>query len=236
MIYLYSIKNEVNGKLYIGQTVNPARRWADHQSSARTRHDGCPKLHRAMRSYGIENFSFFVEWKCKTQDEADRLERILISLNDTVENGYNLNLGGNGVGNHSEETKRKISESNKGRPGRKGIARPKEVVQRMVSTRKRNGYRHSEDTKRKISAARKGQTHSVPFLKPWNDYSREQALKSVVKTAKVTHPDGTTEVVTNLNAFCRKYGLHSSCVSNVMSGKRKHHKGFRFEEVDNDNR
>ena len=53
---IYLIRNRLNGKSYVGQTVKTLQaRWAEHIRDARK---GSPFLfHRAIRKYGVEVFS-----------------------------------------------------------------------------------------------------------------------------------------------------------------------------------
>lgn len=53
------------------------------------------KLYQAMREYGFENFEFLVLEECNN-DELEEKEKFYIKLYDTVLNGYNEALGGNG--------------------------------------------------------------------------------------------------------------------------------------------
>ena len=67
-----------------------------------------------MRKYGIDNFKFeIVEDNIASKIVLDEKERYYIQYYQSLvsQNGYNIELGGNGPGKHSEETKRKISEA-----------------------------------------------------------------------------------------------------------------------------
>ena len=69
---------------------------------------------KAMRKYGFENFYFEVlENKIETQEELNEKEKYYIKKYQSLcsQNGYNIELGGNSIGKHSEETKRKISQA-----------------------------------------------------------------------------------------------------------------------------
>lgn len=89
---IYYIKNSVNEKIYIGQTVaGIAKRWGQHKAAAK-RKSG--KLYAAMRKYGIENFSAHKICSCRNVDELNAAEEFLIAWLNTAYKGYNIHAGG----------------------------------------------------------------------------------------------------------------------------------------------
>src|SRR5208282_4068973 len=100
---IYLATNSVNGKIYVGKTVLPlARRWQNHLYQVRR---GCGYyFHRAIRKYGVENFSLQVLETAISIEELIALEKYWIatlgSNSSTV--GYNETKGGEGWhGKHS---------------------------------------------------------------------------------------------------------------------------------------
>ena len=95
MAYIYQIKNKINGKLYIGQTVNFQARKLRHLSSLRNEKHDNPHLQKAFLKYGEEAFEFSIihEEKCN-QARLNELEEYYISKYETYLNGYNCNRGG----------------------------------------------------------------------------------------------------------------------------------------------
>lgn len=92
MIGIYKITNKINGKLYIGQSVDILRRWRNEKSRS------CQKnsteyysvLSKAFRKYGIENFSFEIVEESSIE-ELDKQERFWANYyNSYVPNGYNV--------------------------------------------------------------------------------------------------------------------------------------------------
>lgn len=114
---IYKITNDVNNKVYIGQTVHTlAQRKKGYENETNYR-TGEPRLIiRAMRKYGLEHFHFEEIDTAETAEELDEKERYWIQYYHSCDTsfGYNMERGGNSVGKHSEETKRKISEAQKG--------------------------------------------------------------------------------------------------------------------------
>lgn len=93
MGFIYVIKNDINNKLYVGQTVTTIlNRWY-HHLDAYTREDW--HLYRAMRKYGIEHFSIELLEECPN-DIIDEREKYWINKLDTYYHGYNMTIGGEG--------------------------------------------------------------------------------------------------------------------------------------------
>jgi group I intron endonuclease len=99
MHFMYKITNQLNQKVYIGQTINPKYRWYQHRSYAGKENKNKQYIHRAMAKYGIENFQFEIIASCRTPEDANETENSLIKQYDSrnKEYGYNLAPGG-GVG------------------------------------------------------------------------------------------------------------------------------------------
>ena len=124
MHYMYKIINQINGKIYIGQTIKPDYRWYQHRSYAGNNNKHKQYIHSAMAKYGIENFTFEVIATCYTQEDANEIEEIIIQQYNSRNSkfGYNIRPGGNNAP-HAEETKEKIRQATlrqiaeKGHPG-----------------------------------------------------------------------------------------------------------------------
>ena len=100
MIGIYKIENLINGKIYIGQSINIERRWSYHRSSC-VYNDISKQcynypLYRSFRKYGIENFDFSIIELCE-KEQLDEKEKCWINFYKSYINGYNLTLGGQGT-------------------------------------------------------------------------------------------------------------------------------------------
>lgn len=118
--------NKTNGKIYVGITSKekPEERWRNGKGYYDT-----PHFKYAIKKYGWDNFEHVVFAKELTEDEACNMEKLLIRELQTTNPlyGYNIAYGGNRgcrfkgknapmYGKyHTEETKRKISKSKKGK-------------------------------------------------------------------------------------------------------------------------
>lgn len=102
MVGIYKIKNKINNKVYIGQSVNIRQRWRNHRTIGKRKNPQL-LLYRAMQKYGIENFDFEIVEECLKED-LDEKEIYWINFYDSTnkELGYNLTNGGMG-GTHVEK-------------------------------------------------------------------------------------------------------------------------------------
>lgn len=89
MIGVYEIINNINKKIYVGQSINIQKRISDHWHIQ----DGSP-IHRAITKYGRENFSYRILEEC-SEEQLDEREAYWINKeNSMVPNGYNILPGG----------------------------------------------------------------------------------------------------------------------------------------------
>lgn len=115
---LYEHRNKINGKRYIGITNNKTKRWYGKGKH----YDGCPYFFAAIQKYGWDNFEHNVLIYDLTREEASRLEKHFIKTLKTCDKAFGYNLAEGGVNaptmlgkHHSKETKRKMSEAQRGK-------------------------------------------------------------------------------------------------------------------------
>lgn len=113
---IYLRTNLVNGKQYVGQTNDYTSReydWKCLKAKYANNH-----ISNARKKYGLDNWSVEILKECNSQDELNTWEKYYIKQYSTKHpNGYNLTDGGNGISGfkHSDEAKKKMSESTKGK-------------------------------------------------------------------------------------------------------------------------
>ena len=88
---IYKVTNKINGKVYIGQSVDIGRRWREHMTAKDDIY-----FHKAIQKYGVENFEWEVIEQCKKKD-LDEREIYWIEYYDSFNKGYNCTKGGEGV-------------------------------------------------------------------------------------------------------------------------------------------
>ena len=97
MIGIYKIENKVNGKVYVGQSVNIETRWKNHRCELNRGTHYNDYLQRSWNKYGSNNFDFVVIEECSKDDLDDR-ETYWIDYYNSCDflHGYNSQLGGAG--------------------------------------------------------------------------------------------------------------------------------------------
>ena len=139
---IYKIINKINGKTYIGQTTrNIEIRWNEHKSRSRK---GDGKLSRAMRKYGVENFTISTIYEASNLEDLNKMEETLIYKYNTTQNGYNIRIGGENS-KRSKETRLKISKAKLG----------KKNPHVSASNRRRAGEKRNSDSRIGNTHARK---------------------------------------------------------------------------------
>lgn len=125
---IYLIKNKLNNKIYIGQSTRTLEDRikfykADVCSYRAGRYKARSKIIRALVKYDFINFEFSKIDEATDQNDLDIKEKLWIKKFQATDDkvGYNIQLGGFGVGKHSEETKKIMSDKKKGKsPPNKG--------------------------------------------------------------------------------------------------------------------
>jgi len=195
----------------MGQTKRSSRkRWIGHCSKG----SGCLALKAAIAKYGIENFEIVEIYVAFSFEELIRAEKYFIKKFNTVSpNGYNLTLGGEGM-SPSEETRQKISASNKGR-------------------------RHTEEARKKMSIAKKGKP-SINLGKKATEETRLKLSESHIgQIAWNRSPIGAYKNDILVKSYesitaAEKDGFFQQCIQNCLKGKHKQHKGYTWKRLHKD--
>lgn len=90
------IKNNENNKSYIGQSIDIKNRWMRHKSELNNNNHINNHLQFAWNKYGEDCFSFIILEECPIES-LDEREIFYINKYDSMDNGYNLCEGGNGI-------------------------------------------------------------------------------------------------------------------------------------------
>jgi group I intron endonuclease len=157
LYYIYKITCLNNLKQYIGQSIQPTKRWYDHKRSAIN--NPVQVISKAMAKHGTDNFVFEIVAVCKTKADADIIEpELMQQYNTLVPNGYNVHPKAGGGANpgvakgdnhwtrkpeNAAKMKNAITAMNEVPTWNKGL--PKEEQPRF-------NKQHSLETKQQMSA------------------------------------------------------------------------------------
>ena len=150
---IYKYTNNVNNKIYIGQTKNSLKRRAGAKGE---NYKESRIFWNAINKYGWENFKGEILIDNLTIEEANEYETYYIKYyNSTDRNiGYNLDYGGNNKTTSLESCKL-ISEKAKER-------------YKIKENNPMYGKRHSDDVKNKMSEIKIGDKNPM-YGSKWND-------------------------------------------------------------------
>ena len=244
----YSVYEHItpNGKRYIGITSKrPEVRWQNGKGYKSNEY-----FDNAIMKYGWENIEHKIIKTTLTKEEAEQMERELIAKfqSNARDHGYNITSGGECIGKHSEESKRKMSEKLKGHPS------------------PRKGVHLSDETKKKLSESHKGLRYNigVPFTEERKRHLREHhadvrgeknpnygkkwtpeeiAIRQshrVYKTGgenptakKIVQylDDGTIVKIWGSLSEASKVYCRTS-LKDCLKGKYKHHKGYQWKYLE----
>lgn len=85
MVGIYAIRNIIDGRMYIGSSVNMQRRWVSHRFELKNNRHHSSYLQRAWNKYGSQNFEFVELELCEKNSLKER-EQVWLDL---YPNSYN---------------------------------------------------------------------------------------------------------------------------------------------------
>ena len=92
--FIYIIKNSVNSKVYIGQTIRTLKaRFKEHCRIKCSVNESNMLIKRAIKKYGKDKFTITELERCD-EELLDEREIYYISLYDSYNKGYNMTEGG----------------------------------------------------------------------------------------------------------------------------------------------
>ena len=167
---IYKIICLSNNKIYIGSSNDIFKRWNEHIWELNNHKHDNKHLQDAWNKYGEENFKFEIIEECNKDIKLKR-EQYYLDLYKSYNRDIGFNISKNALApmdgrHHSEETKRKFSETRKGKNHPWYGKHHTEETRKKISESNKGiqageknpfyGRHHSEETKNKISEANKG--------------------------------------------------------------------------------
>ena len=110
---IYCILNLINGKRYVGSSVDIKARWARHKYNLKKNKHPNKHLQAAWNKCGKNSFVFEIQELCAVELLKEREEYWIQNYRSyRKQNGYNKSRFKDGITIYSAETKKKISAEN----------------------------------------------------------------------------------------------------------------------------
>ena len=140
-MYIYKITNNINHKVYIGQTNNVNRRIKEHLKLAK--YNINRPLYNDINIYGFDNFSVSIIDSSNDFEELNCLEKYYIKKYNSNKIGYNIQLGGNSM--YIKQHREKHDRISKSKRVRKQISDTLKIYRKSnpFSEEHRNNLRKS---------------------------------------------------------------------------------------------
>lgn len=218
---IYQIKNNINGKIYIGQTINYFKRryrggkWWSFNSS-NNKH-----LCYAAKKYGTENFSVSIlEKNISSLEELDRLEKFYIKeLNSIYPNGYNYQKGGQKSKNRTHHPKscERIAKSHSGGKIYRLLNNRTGVIHEFVNMQKFADENNLSGPMLSVIFSKKVNSFGNLYYKQHKEWSLPE---NPIRKILFISPDNKEYIVMDgvdggVKGFCKKQGFKST--SNVFA-------------------
>lgn len=218
---IYKSTNKINGKCYIGKTVqNLKRRITSHLSHARNNKKG--KFLDAIRKYGKGNFEWEIICECSNEQELANTETKYIEKINSVNNGYNASYGS--YGNiHSTHKSPNISPELR-----------KQMMDKIIP--QISGNNHYLYGKKYEDYHGKEKSEEIKFKqRKWmiknNPMLSEKSRNKLAKIYKIITPNNEKIIIENLAQFCRDNNLSYISMRRVSYNEQKHHKKYKVTRL-----
>lgn len=235
---IYQIVNKVNGKRYVGSSVDIERRWIGHRSQLNSGTHHSPPLQRAWNKYGSDAMDFVIIEEC---DKFSLIDREQFHID--VASEYNvMRFAGRNTGyKHTEQSKLKMSEAQ-----RRIWTKDKRdaVSEKSLETWSRPEVKDKVIAERSSQEYKNQQSKKTYELWSDDDYRNKtlMALKSDARKEKLSIAFRSKEIIDfwhpeHGHVTCTQWELRrmfselsASGVSQLCSGKQVKHKGWRLKE------
>jgi group I intron endonuclease len=231
---IYILKNNINGKVYVGETMNLRQRvYSYHKSNM----DTLRPILRAINKHGLENFSFEYQYHPNfSKDELLDLEEKLIKEHNSLMSGNGYNVCSRGQNRYSAtqslEARKKRKEIFKGRilneEWRRNMSKSKTGKNHPMY-----GKKLSEETRKKMGDSRRGEKN-YKFGKETDEkikYKLMMNRKDRIEVAQYTKSGEFVAKYPSIREAARQTGIDSRYINPVCDKIGRSAKGFIWKKV-----
>lgn len=186
IVGVYKITNLINGKCYIGSSRDVTKRWSEHKRQLKNGNHHSEYLQRAYNKYGINNFEYSLLCICSVEDLLINEQKYF----DEISPEYIIHkIAGRSIGyKHTDEAKKIIKEKRKLQAPNKCSDETK-----LKISESNKGRKFTNEHKKKLSDAKRGkklsQEHKDNLKKRCDSESmRKKQLLSVISRKKNKKP------------------------------------------------
>ena len=223
---IYKVTNKVNGKFYIGQSVNVKRRGGEHRNLSR---DETLSLKRALKKYGLESFVFSVIEECFDYMLNDREEHYIANLKPA----YNRCKGGKGAKGHylSDDLKEHLRQ--KGKQQWIDLSDEDKKIQMLNNLKgPQKGHSVSAATKEKLRAANIGKKQTKETIEKRKKSILESGFKRTNENCKKrVYCVNLKKEFESVKDAAEYLGVHPSNISSHLKGRQNSVRGHIFVRV-----
>jgi len=215
-VYLWT--NKINGKRYVGSSVNMARRFRDYyNNSFLTQIKNKMTINKALLKYGYSSFKLEILEYCDSDNVISREQYYL----DLLKPEYNiLKMAGSCYGHrHTEETlakfrARKLSEETKGK-----------------ISEARVGCKLSEETRTKMSAAKQGSKHSEETRSKLIAFqsTRLKQPKAGFQVKVIDTQVGETSIYDSIRSTAKELATNHTTIRNYLKSQKLYRGRYLIE-------
>lgn len=217
---------EVDNKFYIGQSVDIDKRIYDHTWLLISKRHKNYRLQESYDLYGLPEFHVLEECGCT---ELKQREIFWIKEFNSFSEGFNLTNGGDGGGFgegntaaiYSKEVYLNILDK---------IVNSKMMLTDIAEKLNVSLYvvKHISSLSAHTWLAEEDPINYAKLIELQGVRNNSAKFRGIVYP-QIRSPEGSIYSVDNIHAFCRDHGLQAQNLHKVLTGQRKHHKGWVLE-------